>query len=329
MGVTSRHILQQGPVLSALGRTALQALRQRVTSAPATVPALPGPEIHKTRAPLPRKLIDDYVAHVGGDPRAYRGEVPPHLFPQWAMPALARTLDGLPYPLLRVVNAGCRVRVQGRLADDEPLHVSARLEDIDDDGRRAVLHQRVTTGTRSVPEALVIDFYAIVPLGNGKSESNAGDGKPDAQRATAARNGGNGPSAASQSPHARKERPRVPAEAREIARMRLGHDAGLGFAKLTGDFNPIHWLPPYARASGFPDVILHGFGSLALAWEALDRNLFGGDVHAIETFDVKLARPLVLPHEVGVYVQDGEVFVGDAPGGPAYLTGTFNPRGDA
>jgi hypothetical protein len=332
MGVTSRHILQQGPVLSALGRTALQALRQRVTSAPSAVPPLPGPEIHRTRAPLPRKLIDDYVAHVGGDPRAYRGELPPHLFPQWAMPALARTLDGLPYPLLRVVNAGCRVRVQGRLADDEPLDVTARLQDIDDD-RRAVLHQRVTTGTRSVPEALVIDFYAIVPLGNGRSERKPGDGKPDEAQRAPAGNGGNGghvTSAASQSaPHGKKERPRVPAEAREIARMRLGHDAGLGFAKLTGDFNPIHWLPPYARASGFPDVILHGFGSLALAWEALNRNLFGGDVHAIDTFDVKLARPLVLPHEVGVYVQDGEVFVGDAPGGPAYLTGTFNARGDA
>jgi hypothetical protein len=321
MGVTSRHILQQGPVLSALGRTAFQALRQRVVSdRPGATPTLPGPEIHRTRSPLPRKLIDDYVAHVGGDPRAYRGEVPPHLFPQWSMPALARTLDGLPYPLLRVVNGGCRVRVQGRLADDERLQVRARLQDIDDDGRRAVLHQRVTTGTISVPEALVIDFYAIVPLAN--KDGNGNDGKGDGS--------GNGAKVAAEAaPRARKERPRVPEGAREIARMRLGRDAGLGFAKLTGDFNPIHWLAPYARASGFPNVILHGFGSLALAWEALNRNPFGGDVHALTSFDVKLARPLVLPHEVGVYVQAGEVFVGDAEGGPAYLTGFFNARGDA
>jgi hypothetical protein len=331
MGVTSRHIFQQGPVLSALGRTALQALRQRVVSdRPGTTPTLPGPEIHRTRAPLPRKLIDDYVAHVGGDPRAYRGEVPPHLFPQWSMPALARTLDGLPYPLLRVVNGGCRVRVQGRLKDDERLQVRARLQDIDDDGRRAVLHQRVTTGTISVPEALVIDFYAIVPLGNGKENGKgksdgASDGKGDG--ASVAADGG--VATAVPAPRAKKERPRVPEEAREIARMRLGRDAGLGFAKLTGDFNPIHWLAPYARASGFPNVILHGFGSLALAWEALNRNLFGGDVHALTSFDVKLARPLVLPHEVGVYVHGGEVFVGDAEGGPAYLTGFFNARGDA
>ena len=31
-------------------------------------------------------------------------------------------------------------------------------------------------------------------------------------------------------------------DAREVQRTRLRADAGLGFAKLTGDFNPIHWL---------------------------------------------------------------------------------------
>jgi acyl dehydratase len=306
MPVPSRHILQQGPVLSALGRTALLALKQRVSSVPPKAPATPGPEVFRSQPPLPRDLIDDYVRHLGGDPRAYRGEVPPHLFPQWCMPALARTLEGLPYPLLRVVNGGCRVRVQGRIAGDEPLEVRARLQSVDDDGRRAVLHQHVKTGTRSAPEALAIDFYAIVPLANGKHAEN---GKPAA------------------APEPKKERARVPDGAREIQRTRLRKDAGLAFAKLTGDFNPIHWLAPYARASGFPNVILHGFGSLALCWEALDKNLFGGDVHAITSFDVKLARPLVLPHEVGVYVRGDEMFVGDAPGGPAYLTGTFEARG--
>jgi hypothetical protein len=33
-----------------------------------------------------------------------------------------------------------------------------------------------------------------------------------------------------------------------------------------------------------------------------------------------------LPHEVGVYVQGSELYVGDAEGGPAYLTGYFNAR---
>jgi hypothetical protein len=57
--------------------------------------------------------------------------------------------------------------------------------------------------------------------------------------------------------------------------------------------------------------------------------LLGGDVHALASIQVKLKRPLVLPHEVGVYVRGRELFVADAPGGPAYLTGVFSLRGES
>lgn len=260
------------------------------------------------------------MRYVGGDPKAYRGEVPPHLFPQWCMPALAGTLEQTHYPLLKIVNAGCRVQVNGVIGDREALRVRAQLKDVHDDGRRAVLRQSVSTGTESNPDALVIDFFTRVPI--GKPERKPGDGGRDG-------NGRNklAPASPAEPPRGR-ERPHVAFEARELARIRLGRDAGLGFAKLTGDFNPIHWVPAYARASGFPNVILHGFGTLAHAWEGLNRRLFGGDVRAIASFDVKFTRPLVLPHEVGLYVLGQQVFVGDAPGGPAYLIGNFSTRGD-
>ena len=233
MGVPTRHILQQGPVLAALGRTAFLAMRQRLRRAPpqSGAPLTPGREVYRSRPPLPRKLIDDYIGHVGGDPGAYRGEVPPHLFPQWCMPALARGLEGLPYPLLGAVNGGCRVRVQGRIPDNEPLEARARLQDVDANDRRAVLHQHLTTGARSRPDALAIDFYTIVPLSQRREKTQGGT---DARTKTEA------------SPE--KERPRVPELAREITRTPRRKDAGLAFAKLTGDFNPIHWLAPYARA---------------------------------------------------------------------------------
>jgi hypothetical protein len=34
----------------------------------------------------------------------------------------------------------------------------------------------------------------------------------------------------------------------------------------------------------------------------------------------------VLPAKVGLYIDDDSVFVGDAPGGPAYLVGTYSVR---
>jgi len=132
-----------------------------------------------------------------------------------------------------------------------------------------VLHQHLTTGARSRPDALAIDFYTIVPIAHGGTKSS---NATDALKKEAA---------------PEKERPRVPEGAREILRTKRHKDAGLAFAKLTGDFNPIHWLTPYARASGFPNVIQHGFASLALCWEALTQRLLAGDVHAMQSFDVK------------------------------------------
>lgn len=300
MGVSSKHILSQGPVLAALARTALSGLRKgKVTDGDQIASAA---EIVRTVPPLPLDLIDDFVRHLGGDPKSYRGEVPPHLFPQWAFPLAARTLAGLPYPLTRVVNGGCRMQVNAPLPSGVPLTVSARLADIDDDGKRAIFKTHVVTGTPEHPEALITEFHAICPVSAKKKDANSNEAPKKREP---------------------KEKPRVPGDAHELLRQRLPRNAGLSFAKLTGDFNPIHWIPSYAKASGFKNVILHGFGTFARACEVLNRTRFGGDVHALQMLDVRFTRPLVLPAEIGFYVLGNQVFVGDGPNGPAYMVGTF------
>ena len=309
MSVKLKHVLQQGPVIKTLAGVAISALRQPKGGS-AGVPATPGPEYSTVVRPLPPDLVRDYVRHVGGDPAAYKGLIPAHLFPQWGFPLAAKTLQGLPYPMFKVLNGGCRLEINGALPAGEPLRARARLEDIDDNGRRAVIHQRVVTGTSANPEAVVGHLYAIVPLGSGSQ------GK---------KNGANGKAAADGKA---KARPRVPVDADEIARWKLKPDAGLDFAKLTGDFNPVHWIPPYAKAFGFRNTILHGFSTMARALEGVQRGLFAGSIRAIDVFDVKFTKPLVLPAKVGLYVREHQVFVGDAPGGPAYLQGTFHPTGN-
>lgn len=300
MAVSSKHVLQQGPVLATLAGVAASAIRQRMGWArSAGAPELPGPEFTTIVEPRPAELLRAYVKHVGGDPAAYRGQVPPHFFPQWGFPLASRTLQGLPYPLFKVLNGGCRLEINAPLPADESLHARARLEDIDDDGRRAVIHQRVVTGTSAHPEAVVGHLYAIVPLGGGKDDK--GEKNAAAKRAPA----------------------RVPQDAEELQRWRLPADAGLDFAKLTGDFNPVHWVPPYARAFGFRNTILHGFSTMARAMEGLQRTLFAGSVRALRVLDVKFTKPLVLPAKVGLYVKGESLWVGDAPGGPAYLVGTY------
>jgi len=305
MSLPTKHMLSQGRVVASIGGTAVAALLQRAGLASKTPAVVPSQEIVQTIPPLSAELVRDYVRFVGGDPNAYRKTLPPHLFPQWGFPLAAKTLKGIPYPLMKVLNGGCRIEINGPLPLGEKLTARARLEDIDDDGRRAVLHQKVVTGTPKQPDALVAHMYAIVPVeqpGEKKSGKGSGPARP------------------------KKESPRVPTTAREIAFWRLAPDAGLAFAMLTGDFNPVHWVRPYARAFGFKSTILHGFATMARAYEGLSRYLYAGSVDRLKAFDVKFTRPLVLPAKVGLYVDNHQCFVGDAPGGPAYLVGSFEEK---
>ncbi len=295
-----RHIRHQLPVIASLGGTALTALRQARGGVRGDAPALPAPEIETVIKPRAPELVRDYLRHVGGDPGAYKGVLPPHMFPQWGFPMAARTLAGLPYPLQKVLNGGCRLEINAPLPADKPLRVRARLVDIDDDGRRAVLKQQVVTGTDDAPEALVAYLYAIVPLGGDKRDGKPGDGK-----------------------RAPREAVRVPDDAQEIGMWKLPADAGLAFAMLTGDFNPVHWIGAYARAFGFRGTILHGFATMARAIEGLNRGRFAGEAGRLRTWDCKFTRPLLLPAQAGLYVQGDALWVGAAPGGPAYLTAAF------
>ncbi|MDH4283428.1 MAG: MaoC/PaaZ C-terminal domain-containing protein [Myxococcales bacterium] len=297
MAVPARYILHQGPMLGALARAAFVAVKS-ASGKPNRAPAeVPGPIVSATIPPRPDDLVRDYIRHVGGDPAWYRGQVPAHLFPQWVFPLQARGIEGLQYPIQRVLNGGSRLQMNAPLPLGEPYELRVQLLDIDDNGRRAVIHQRAITSTSTHPEAVVADVYGIVPLGGGDKSAK----RPD-------------------------ERPRVPAMVKELGRWNLSTHVGLEFAKLTGDFNPIHWIRPAARANGFRNVINHGFSTMARAVEGLNRSLFSGDVSRLETIDVKFTRPLVLPAKVGLYIDDERVFVGDAPGGPAYLVGTYAVR---
>jgi hypothetical protein len=67
-------------------------------------------------------------------------------------------------------------------------------------------------------------------------------------------------------------------------------------------------------------------GTMARAIEGLNRARFAGDVHAIREIDLRFTRPLVLPARVGLYLDGDRLWVGDAPGGPAYLEGQFTAK---
>jgi len=291
-----------GALLETAGRSAWRAWRG---PARGQAPLLPGPELaERVSAPSPA-LVRAYCRHleIATEGPRHAPSVPPHLFPQWTFPIAARALRSLPYPLARILNAGCRLQINARIPAAAPLTVRAQLLSVEDDGHRALLHERITTDTPEASGALIADLYAVAPAGpargrNGRSATPAGDAA------------------------------RVPFSARELGRLRFGPRAGLAYACLSGDFNPVHWARTYARAAGFPTPILHGFALLARAMECLGRASFAGATGRLRLVDVRFKRPLVLGRgiEVGVYRDDADpraFYVADAPGVRPYLAGSI------
>lgn len=273
-------------MLATLGRIAISSLRHPKQAEIQT----PGPWFEASLPPRSGSLLAAYVRYTGGDPERYKNEVPPHLFPQWGFPLAARTLEGLPYRMVSVLNAGCSIESRAPLPVGEPLQVRARLLSVEKNAHRVLLTQEIVTGTASSPDVLRAELHAFIPISRDKTTK-------------------------------RKPPVMTPAGACQLTTWQLEADAGLDFAKLTGDFNPIHWLPVYARAAGFRSPILHGAAMFARAIEALLRSPTGGRLVRAEA---RFLRPLPLPREVGVYTMNDEFFLGDAAGAPSYLRGTFS-----
>ncbi len=295
-----RHLVRQGPVLGALLRTGACALGNKLFRPKET--GLPAPVLTGTVAPRPADLVADYLRHVGGKPQWYAGGLPPHLFPQWGFPLLSRTLRGLPHDLTKVLNAGCRLEISAPLPMGEPLELEARLAEVDATLRRILLKQRLVTGTASAPRALTAEITAIIPL------ARRGRGLEGEKSKL-------------------QEKPRIPMGVREIDRWDLPGDAGLTFALLTGDFNPIHWIPPMAWVAGFSGPILHGFSCAARVIESLNRNLWGSDPTPLSVFEARFLKPIVLPTQVGLFIDDeGGFSVGSSPGAEALVIGSFSAK---
>ncbi|HEX6262626.1 MAG TPA: MaoC/PaaZ C-terminal domain-containing protein [Actinomycetota bacterium] len=66
------------------------------------------------------------------------------------------------------------------------------------------------------------------------------------------------------------------------------------YAGASGDFNPIHWNPDFARMVGLPGVIAHGMFTMALVARAVGE--WAGDAGAVRRISVQFRRE-VLPEE--------------------------------
>jgi acyl dehydratase len=93
----------------------------------------------------------------------------------------------------------------------------------------------------------------------------------------------------------------MPPEWREIAAWRLPGDAGVRYARASGDYNPIHLWSWSARLAGFPRPILHGHCIVAMIASEL-RRACGGEPRKLEA---RFRSPLELPGEARLEIANG------------------------
>ncbi|MNG88819.1 bifunctional enoyl-CoA hydratase/phosphate acetyltransferase [compost metagenome] len=80
----------------------------------------------------------------------------------------------------------------------------------------------------------------------------------------------------------------------EATRWYADSDIGRRYAKVCGDYNPIHLSAASARLFGFPKAIAHGLWSKAMALAALRGHLPSSGY----AFEVDFRKPVRLPSEV-------------------------------
>jgi hypothetical protein len=232
--VSASHALKQLRSITALLRVAASApFKSKVTEQAIDDIQLPGELVELELPPVPQTVLDDYARWTAGT-ATEAGLVPPHLFPQWTFPPMIRALSALPFPMTAVLNQGCRLEVHGPLPAGQPMECTAQLVAVEREPTKIKITTKITTGTRQAGPACTALVYAVVPR-RGRSGSRSGRSKEPREPAT------------------------VPAGAERVCVHTLSGSSGRHYAFLSGDFNPIHWITPAAKAAGFRSCILHGY----------------------------------------------------------------------
>jgi acyl dehydratase len=81
--------------------------------------------------------------------------------------------------------------------------------------------------------------------------------------------------------------------------------------RLSGDWNPLHADPEFAKLAGFDRPILHGLCTYGMTLKAVVDTLLGGDVTRVRSYTTRFAG-VVFPGEtlrIRMWRSDGEVRV--------------------
>jgi acyl dehydratase len=274
-------------VWPALARAVL-ARRPSLLAPGRTVPALEARLAPRTPEP---RLLEAYREVCGFEPDGKLPITYPHALAGPLHLALL-TSEGFPVKLLGLIHLRSRIEAARTIGDQEPLDLRCRVE-----------------GHRESDRGQEIDLI---------TEARAGGQLAWTETQTLlARRSGSRPARPAPGPAA-------PAGA-HVASWALGPDLGRRYARVSGDYNPIHLSGATARLFGFRRAIAHGMWSLARIAAELQPRLAGGGA----VLEVAFKLPVLLPGRVTLCEWPTERGFGfallDGGGERPHATGTFGP----
>lgn len=221
-----------------------------------------------------------YTEATGASPDLYvvagRTVVPPTFFSCWALPALAHalTLARLPFNFTRVLHAASSVRIHRLHEPGEQLSFTASIEGIERNGNRVRIDQLLE----------IVDAH-----GDPVQTAAISLALPDPRRV----------------PRSRVPE-LVPAEGRLLGELLMEPEAGWKYARLSGDFNPVHWSRLVARLSGMTAPIAHGFDLMARTCHAVIERRAGRDPSRLRYLEVAFRKPVPLPSRLFLFAGEAE-----------------------
>ncbi len=227
-------------------------------------------------------------------------ELPP-TWPQVACGALHMQMltdPSFPLPAMGVVHLRNHIEQLQPIPVDAPLHYACHLEPI----RATDKGDEMDLVTVATVNGEVVWRAVITMLSRARKVKR---GTPPSQMVTAEPSG-----------------PVLPLRSMELL---VPEDLGRRYARVAGDFNPIHQHALLAKPFGFKRAIIHGMWSLARAVAACQNDMPSGPV----AIDVAFRRPIFLPSTVRLNLARGatglEFVVVSQNGKTVHLRGTIRP----
>ncbi|AKE91467.1 MULTISPECIES: MaoC/PaaZ C-terminal domain-containing protein [Rhodococcus] len=180
-----------------------------------------------------------------------------------ALKPAGMNLPGIDIDLRRILHGGQSLQVHAPIPTSGTAHISSRVAHVWDKGKAAVI---VLEQSAATPEGAPLWTTGMQIWARG--EGGFG-GEP-------------GPEAAQSIPDREADAVLVsPTSPRQALLYRL-----------SGDMNPLHADPAFARAAGFDRPILHGLASYGIVCKAVVDGILDGDPTPVRDFSVRFAGSL-------------------------------------